>query len=323
MKVFVAGGGGAIGARLLPQLLEAGHEVVASARSPKGLIGIEALGARAVLLDGLDRDAVEAAVRLERPEAIVHEMTALSGPADLRHFDRWFAVTNELRTRGTDNLLAAAEAVGGVRFLAQSFTGWTNQRSGSPVKSEEDPLDDDPPAQMRETLRAIRYLERTVVDAGGLALRYGSLYGPGTALSGEYVEMVRRRRLPVIGDGGGIWSFIHVDDAAAATAAALERGAPGVYNVVDDDPAPVAEWLPTLARRSGAPAPRQLPVWLGKLATGEVGVSMMTKIRGSSNAKAKRELGWTLSHPTWRDSLGPEPSADFRSLRRASSASGL
>jgi nucleoside-diphosphate-sugar epimerase len=307
MKVFVAGGGGAVGLRLLPQLLSAGHDVAATANSPEGLSRIEAQGARAILMDGLSEPSVRTAVTKEKPEAIVHEMTALSGRSDLRHFDRWFAVTNKLRTTGTDNLLRAAEEAGVRRFVAQGYTGWSNSRSGGPVQTEEDPLDPEPPAEMRESLRAIRYLERAVVDAGGLVLRYGSLYGPGTSLAGEYVEMVRKRRLPVVGSGAGIWSFIHVDDAAAATVVAIKRGEPGIYNIVDDEPAPVTEWLPELARRSGAKPPRHVPTWLGRLAIGEVGVSMMTQIRGSSNEKAKRELGWQPGHPTWRGSLGPEP----------------
>ncbi len=307
MKVFVAGGTGAVGARLVPRLLEAGHDVVATARSAEGLAVIEELGARGVSMDGLDAASVLDAVGREQPDAIVHEMTALSGKGDLRHFDRWFAVTNELRTTGTDNLLRAAQAAGVERFVAQSFTGWSNARTGGPVKTEEDPLDPDPPAEMRETLGAIRYLERTVVDAGGAVLRYGSLYGPGTAMSAEYVELARERKLPVIGDGAGIWSFIHIDDAAAATVAAVEGHEAGIYNIVDDDPAPAAEWLPVLAERSGAKPPRRIPAWVGRLATGEVGVSMMTKIRGSSNAKAKRELGWRPDHPTWRQSIGPDP----------------
>jgi nucleoside-diphosphate-sugar epimerase len=234
-------------------------------------------------------------------------MTALSGNPNLRHWDRWFALTNRLRTEGTANLLEAASRFGVRRFVAQGYTGWTNARSGGPVKSEEDPLDPDPPKEMRETLKAIRDLERAVLDADleGLVLRYGSLYGPGTAYATEYVELARERKLPVIGDGGGVWSFVHVDDAADATVSAVERGGPGVYNIVDDDPARAAEWIPLLARRSGGRAPRHLPVWLGRLATGEVGVSLMTRIRGSSNAKAKRELGWRPAHPSWRKALGP------------------
>jgi nucleoside-diphosphate-sugar epimerase len=261
-------------------------------------------------MDGLDEASVLKAMESAQPEVVVHEMTALSGDADLRHFDRWFAVTNELRTKGTDNLLRAAGHTGASRFVAQSYTGWSNDRSGGPVKTEDDPLDPEPPSEMRQTLEAIRYLERTVLEASGLdgvVLRYGSLYGPGTPLSRDYVEMARRRRLPIIGDGGGVWSFVHVDDAAAATVAAVEGGPPGVYNIVDDDPAPVREWLPVLAQRSGGKPPRRVPAWLGKLASGEVGVSMMTRIRGSSNTKAKRELGWRPRHPTWRDSIGLEP----------------
>ena len=307
MKVFVAGGGGAIGARLLPQLIEAGHEVAATARSPQDLVAIEAMGAKGVVMDGLDEHSVDEAMDLIRPEVVVHEMTALRGSSDLRHFDRWFELTNRLRTIGTDNLLSAAQRTGAGRIVAQSYTGWSNERSGGPIKTEEDPLDPQPPAEMRETLRAIRHLERAVLDTPGLTgvvLRYGSLYGPGTSLSNEYVELARKRKLPIVGGGGGIWSFVHVDDAAAATVAAVEGGEPGIYNIVDDDPASVAEWLPVLAEHSGGKPPRSVPSWLGRLATGEVGVSMMTRIRGSSNEKAKRELGWRPSHPSWRDSLG-------------------
>jgi nucleoside-diphosphate-sugar epimerase len=228
-------------------------------------------------------------------------MTALPAALNLRRFDQDFARTNELRTRGTDNLLAAAEAVGVRRFVAQSYTGWPNIRTGGPVKSESDPLDPEPPVTQRQTLEAIRYLERAVVAAGGLALRYGGFYGPGTSVEQEYPALIRKRRLPIVGDGGGVWSFIHIDDAATATVAALERGEPGVYNVVDDEPAPVREWLPYLARCLGARPPRRVPVWLARLLVGEAGVSMMTQIRGSSNAKAKRELGWQPAHASWRD----------------------
>ena len=308
MKVFVAGAGGAVGAALVPKLVAAGHEVVATARTAQRLEEIERQGAHGVAMDGLDRAQVLEAVGQARPEAIVHEMTALSGKSDLRHWDRWFATTNRLRTEGTDSLLEAASRFGVTRFVAQGYTGWTNERSGGPVKTEEDPLDPDPPQNTRETLAAIRHLERAVLDAPleGLVLRYGSLYGPGTAYATEFPALARERKLPVIGDGAGIWSFIHVDDAAAATVLALERGAPGLYNVVDDDPAPAAEWIPALAERSGGEPPRHLPAWIGRLAVGEVGVSLMTRIRGSANAKAKRELGWQPAHPTWRDSLGPE-----------------
>jgi nucleoside-diphosphate-sugar epimerase len=301
MKVFVAGAGGAIGRRLIPQLVAQGHTVTASTRNPEKAHELEALGAQAVAMDGLDAGAVGEGVTRAQPEAIIHQMTALPAALNLRRFDQDFARTNELRTRGTDNLLAAAEAVGVRRFVAQSYTGWPNIRTGGPVKSESDPLDPEPPVTQRQTLEAIRYLERAVVAAGGLALRYGGFYGPGTSVEQEYPALIRKRRLPIVGDGGGVWSFIHIDDAATATVAALERGEPGVYNVVDDEPAPVREWLPYLARCLGARPPRRVPVWLARLLVGEAGVSMMTQIRGSSNAKAKRELGWQPAHASWRD----------------------
>jgi nucleoside-diphosphate-sugar epimerase len=260
------------------------------------------LGAEPVVVDGLDAMAVGEAVARAEPEAVIHQMTALAGAFSLRHFDQMFAVTNQLRTQGTDHLLAAAAAAGVRRFVAQSYTGWTNIRDGGPVKTEDDPLDPNPPAMQRETLAAIRHLERVVLAAApvqGIALRYGSLYGPGA--SDEFVGLIRKGRVPIIGDGAGVWSFLHVRDAAAATVAALEQGAPGVYNVVDDDPASVAEWLPYVAQAVGAKAPRRVPAWLGRLAAGEVGVSMMTQIRGSSNAKARRELGWRPAWPSWRE----------------------
>lgn len=302
MRVFVAGGTGAVGRRLIPQLAANGHSVVATTRTREKIDGLRALGAEPVVLDGLDGHAVGEAVARAEPEAVVHEMTALAGIGGVRRFDREFAVTNELRRRGTDHLLAAAAAAGVRRFVAQSYTGWNNIRTGGPVKTEEDPLDPRPPAAQEESLAAIRHLEQAVLGAGpveGVVLRYGSLYGPGA--SDELTAVVRNRSIPIVGDGAGIWSFVHVDDAAAATVAALTRGAPGIYNVVDDDPAPVAEWLPSFAAAVGAKPPRRVPVWLGRLAAGEVGVSMMTQIRGSSNAKAKRELQWEPSWPTWRD----------------------
>jgi len=301
MRVFVAGAGGAIGRRLVPLLVAAGHEVVATTRSPAKLAALRALGAEAVAMDGLDAASVGEAVARAEPDVIVHQMTALAGAGNLRRFDQELATTNALRREGTDHLLAAAIAAGVRRFVAQSYTGWTNIRTGGAVKTEEDPLDPHPPAAQVRTLEAIKYLERAVQSAPleGIALRYGTFYGPGA--SDELIELVRRRRLPIVGAGGGIWSFIHIDDAAAATVAALTAGAPGVYNVVDDEPAPVAEWLPYLARVIGAPPPRRLPVWLARLAAGEVAVSMMTQIRGSSNAKAKRELGWHPRWTSWRD----------------------
>ncbi len=303
MRVFVAGAAGAIGIRLLPVLAARGHQVTATTRSPAKTGLLRELGAEPVVLDGLDAMAVGEAVARAEPDAIIHQMTALAGTASLRRFDREFAATNRLRTEGTDHLLAAASAVGTVRrFVAQSFTGWTNTRTGGPVKTEDDPLDPDPPTAQRQTLAAIRYLERAILDTApieGIALRYGGFYGPGA--SSELIELVRKRRLPVVGGGGGVWSFIHIDDAATATAAALENGGTGVYNIVDDEPATVAQWLPYLASVVGAPKPLRLPAWVGRLAAGEVGVSMMTRIRGASNAKAKRELGWTPHWASWRD----------------------
>ena len=297
MRVFLAGASGAIGARLVPQLIENGHDVIGTTRSPEKSSRLRAQGAEAVVLDLLDRDAVRAAVAAARPDAIIHQATALAGVSDLKHFDRTFAQTNRLRRAGTDALLEAAREAGVDRFIAQSYTSWPYARQGGAVKSEADPLDPTPEPAMRETLAAIRHLEQVVVDAGGLALRYGGLYG---AAGDPLVEAVRKRRLPIVGGGGGVWSFVHLDDAAAATVLALERGEPGVYNIVDDEPAPVHEWLPALAEVIGAKPPRRVPRWLGRIAAGAAGVALMTEIRGASNAKAKRELGWTLRYPTWR-----------------------
>jgi 2-alkyl-3-oxoalkanoate reductase len=306
MKVFVAGAAGAIGRRLVPLLVAHGHEVTAMTRSYAKTRLLRALGADPVWADGLDAGEVMRAVARSRPEVVIHEMSGLAGTTSLRNFDRDFALTNRLRTEGVDHLLAAAHAVGARRFIAQSFGNWNYERTGSAVKTEEDPLDPDPPAAQRRSLEAIRTLESTVVNAHGLtgiALRYTNFYGPGTgfAADGEIAALLRRRAFPIIGDGAGVWSFVHVDDAAAATLAALEQGGRGVYNVADDDPAPAAEWLPELARRLGAPAPRRVPVWLGRIAAGEVGVSLMTRIRGASNAKARRELGWAPRYASWRE----------------------
>jgi nucleoside-diphosphate-sugar epimerase len=298
MRVFVAGAGGAIGARLVPKLVAHGHEVVGTSRSEAGAERLRALGAEPVALDLLDPGAVRAAVLRAQPDAIVHQGTALAGVSDFRHFDRTFAQTNRLRTEGTDALLAAAREAGVSRFLAQSYAGWPYAREGGPVKTEEDPLDPNPARPMRETLAAIRHLERAVVDAGGLALRYGGFYG---ARGDVQLELVRKRRFPIVGDGGGIWSFVHLEDAATATALALEHGDPGLYNVVDDEPAPVREWLPALAEAIGAKPPRRVPRWLARLAAGESGIVIMTEVRGASNAKAKRELRWTLRYPSWRE----------------------
>lgn len=307
MKVFVAGAGGALGRQLVPRLVAAGHEVTGMIRSPAKQELVRALGARPVVADALAADEVARVVAEAEPEAILHELTALPGNIEPRHFERDFALTNRLRTEGTDHLLAAARAAGTRRFVAQSFTSWPFARTGGPVKGEEDPLDPDPPKQFRTTLDAIRRLEATVTGAEGvegLVLRYGAFYGPGTSISvepdGELIEIVRRRRFPVVGSGSGVWSLVQIEDAATATAAAVDSGGPGVYNVVDDDPAPVSEWLPALAEAVGAKPPRRVPRWLGRLLAGEATVVMMTEIRGASNAKAKRELGWELRHPSWR-----------------------
>jgi nucleoside-diphosphate-sugar epimerase len=310
MRVFVAGATGAIGARLVPQLVERGHEVIGTSRSAARARRLERQGAEPVVLDLLDARAVRAAVVAARPDAIVHQGTALTGSLDTKHFDRTFAATNRLRTEGTDALLAAAEAAGVRRVVAQSYAGWPYGREGSLVKTERDPLDPDPLPAMRETLDAIRHLEDSVVGAGGLALRYGGFYG---SVDDVQLEPVRKRRFPIVGDGDGVWSFVHLDDAAAATVLALERGDPGVFNVVDDDPAPVRKWLPALAEAIGAKPPRHVPAWLARTLAGDVGVAMMTELRGASNAKAKRELGWTLRYPSWRQGF---PAA-YRSLRAA------
>jgi nucleoside-diphosphate-sugar epimerase len=306
MKVFVAGASGALGKRLVPLLVASGHHVAAMTRSPQKTDAIRALGAEPVIADGLDRDAVMQAVTEVGPEVVIHQMTSLTGVKNFKKFDDEFALTNRLRTEGTDHLLEAAQAAGARRFIAQSFGGWNYERSGSGLKTEADRLDPTPPANQRKSLEAIRYLEERVVGATGiegLALRYAGFYGPGTglALDGDLAELVRKRKLPIVGDGAGVWSFIHVDDAAAATIAAMDRGVPGVYNISDDEPAPVAVFLPELARALGAKPPRRVPVWLGRLATGEVGVSMMTQIRGISSAKAKHELGWQPSYRSWRE----------------------
>ena len=306
MDVFVAGATGAVGKRLVPLLVASGYRVVAMTRSAAKESELRAAGAEPVVADGLDREAVMQAVMRAEPEIVIHEMTGLTGVKSFKRFDDEFALTNRLRTEGTDSLLAAARAAGVRRVIAQSYGNWNYARTGNDLKSEEDPFDPSPPANQRKTLEAIRYLEDAVVGAAdlqGLALRHANHYGPGTgfALDGDLVKLVRKRRLPIVGNGAGVWAFIHVDDLAQATIAAIERGKPGVYNIVDDEPAPVATWLPELARAVDAKPPRHVPVWLGRLATGEVGVSMMTQIRGTSNATAKRELGWQPHYKIWRD----------------------
>lgn len=301
MRVFLAGATGAIGRPLVRQLIERGHEVTASTRSTEKASELGRLGATPAVMDGLDGKAVAAAVTAARPDAIIHQMTALSGKPDLKHFDRWFAGTNALRTKGTDNLLAAACAAGVKRFLAQSFTGWNNIRQGGPVKSEDDPLDPEPCAAQTESLAAIRHLERTVVEAPltGIVLRFGAFYGPGA--SEDMITLVRKRMFPILGSGDGVWSWIHIEDAAAATVAALERGSRGIYNIVDDEPAKVSEWLPYFAESVGAKPPLRLPSWLGLILAGKAAVQWMNEGRGASNAKAKRELGLKLTFPTWRE----------------------
>jgi 2-alkyl-3-oxoalkanoate reductase len=301
MRVFVAGAAGAIGRRLVPRLVARGHQVTATTRSRDKVDQLRALGAEPVVVDGLDAVAVGEAVAMAEPDVIVHQMTALAGKPNLRKFDRWFATTNKLRTAGTEHLLAAAQAAGVRRFVAQSYTGWTNIRDGGRVKTEADPLDPDPAKAQVQSMAAIRFLERAVSEAPveGIVLRYGNFYGPGATES--QVELIRKRQLPIIGDGGGVWSWIHLDDAAAATVAAVEHGGRGVYNVVDDEPAEVSVWLPYLAEVVGAKPPLRVPVWLGRLAAGEVAVRWMTQGRGSSNEKAKRELDWRPAWTTWRD----------------------
>jgi len=297
MRVFVAGATGAIGTRLVPQLVERGHEVVGTSRSAEKAERLRRLGAEPIVLDVLDPQAVREAVAAARPDAIVHQATALTGVGDMKHFDRSFAETNRLRTEGTDALLAAARNAGVGRFVAQSYAGWPYAREGGPVKTEDDPLDPTPVPAMRETLAAIRHLEHVVTKAGGVALRYGGFYGSS---DDAQLELVRKRRFPIVGDGGGVWSFVHLDDAATATVLAVERSARGIYNIVDDEPAPVREWLPALAAAIEAKPPRRVPRGLARILAGEAGVVLMTEVRGASNAKAKRELGWSLRYPSWR-----------------------
>jgi 2-alkyl-3-oxoalkanoate reductase len=311
MKVFVAGATGAIGSRLVPQLVAAGHDVTGMARSPGRVDAVRALGARPVVADALDADAVGRVVAESEPEVIVHQLTSLAaepGFRDLRNPDRFAAPTNRLRTEGTDNLLAAGRAVGIRRFVAQSIVALgTYARTGGPVKSEDDPRDADLPADGRALADAIRYLEETVtaIDwADGVVLRYGGFYGAGNAVSADpealMTRQILKRRLPIIGDGGGISSFVHIDDAAGATLAAIDHGRPGIYNIVDDEPAPVREWLPFLAEQLGAKPPRRIPRFVARLLAGEAPVLQMTEVRGGSNAKAKRELGWQPRWTTWR-----------------------
>jgi nucleoside-diphosphate-sugar epimerase len=298
MRVLVVGASGAIGRRLVPQLIEHGHEVTGTFNSAAGADRVRALGARPVALDALDADAVRTVVVEAAPEAIIHQATALANVRFSRSLDRTFATTNRLRTAGTDALLAAAQEAGVRRFVAQSFASYRYARTGGPVKTEDDPLDPAPPAAARETNAAMRHLDDAVTRAGGVALRYGGFYG---ASDEALVGLVRRRFYPVVGDGAGVSSFIHLDDAAAATVLALQHEGPGLYNIVDDEPAPMREWLPEVARIVGAKPPRRLPEAIAKLIAGEGMVVMATQSRGASNAKAKAELGWTLRYPSWRE----------------------
>lgn len=300
MRVFVTGATGGLGRHLVPELVAAGHEVTGTTRTPGKVGQLRAAGAEPVVVDGLDREAVIAAVRAGEPEVIVHEMTALAGVQSLRNVDKKFAATNALRTRGTDNLLAAAARAGVRRVVAQGHN-FIYERAGGPVKTEEDPLISRPVASARRTLAAIKYLDR-MVPLGvpeGVVLRYGTFYGPG--VSDFLVEAVRKRQMPLIGGGTGVWSFIEITDAAAATLAAIERGEPGAYNIVDSDPAPVAEWLPYLAEVVGGKPPLRMPTWLARLLAGEFVVSQMTDARGSSNEKARKELGWEPRYESWRE----------------------
>jgi nucleoside-diphosphate-sugar epimerase len=297
MRVLVAGASGAIGTRLVPHLIQRGHEVVGTTTSARGVDRLGALGADPLVLDLLDRPAVRRAVLETRPDAIVHQATALADVNFSRNLDRSFVVTNRLRREGTDALLAAAREAGVPRVVAQSFANFRYARAGGPVKREDDLLDPAPVAGMRETVAAMNDLDHAVTSAGGVVLRYGIFYG---ADNDGLVEPVRKRQFPIVGDGGGILSFIHLDDAAAATALALEHDGPAIYHVVDDEPAPTHEWLPALAATLGAEPPRRFPVWLARLFAGAPAVMMGTTTRGASNARAKRELGWTLRYPSWR-----------------------
>ena len=302
MRVFVAGGSGVMGRRLVPQLVARGYQVTATTTSPAKLGSLEQLGAEAVVMDGLDAASVGEAVAAARPDAIVHQMTAISvahaGKPDIKHIDRWFAATNRLRTEGTDHLLAAAEATGVSQFVAQSYASWNGIRTGGWVKTEEDPLDPGEGTIMHAGALAIGHVEDAVLRAGGAVLRYGGFYGPGA--TDDQVELVRKRQFPLVGGGTGYSSWVHLDDAASATVLAVEQKAGGVFNIVDDEPAPASEWLPYLAACAGAKRPMRVPRWMARLLAGEAAVTMMTEGRGFSNAKAKRELGWELRYPSWR-----------------------
>ncbi|HEX3298790.1 MAG TPA: NAD(P)-dependent oxidoreductase [Actinomycetota bacterium] len=305
MKVFIAGATGVIGSRMVPALVSKGHHVVGTTRTPAKAPALMELGATPVVLDAFDSVAVKDAVAAATPDVVVHELTSIPDVVDPRKLDEQFAETNRLRTEGMDYLLEAARAAGVRRFVAQSFAAWAYARTGGPVKTEADPVETDPPASVRQTLAALLHVERSLAEATdleGISLRYGGFYGPGTSMGrgGSVIDMVRNRRFPLVGDSRGVWSFIHVDDAAAATVAAIERGDPGVYNVTDDDPASASVWLPELARILKAPPPRHVPVWLARLLAGQTAVVMMTDLRGALNGKAKHELDWQPTYASWR-----------------------
>ena len=305
MRIFIAGASGAVGQPLVRRLAEAGHEVTGMTRTPEKAALLGELGATPVVADALDREAVLAAVREARPEVVVHQLTAI-GSMNTRNLDAAFQATNRLRTEGTDHLIEAARAAGARRFVGQSFAPWCYKREGGPAKPEDAPLETDPPKHVEQTLAAIRHVEAAVTgaqDLEGIVLRYGGFYGPGTGIArgGDMAEMVAKGRFPVVGGGGGVWSLVHIEDAATATIAAIERGKPGqIYNVADDEPALVRDWLPALAEALGGRRPRRMPAFLGRLLLGQAGFVMMTDLRGASNAKAKRELGWTPAYPSWR-----------------------
>jgi nucleoside-diphosphate-sugar epimerase len=306
MKIFIAGASGAIGSQLVAQLVARGHEVVGTTRSAAKTGALRALGAEPVMVDALDPDSVADAVAKAEPEVIVHQLTALSGPVNRRNAKRAVAATNRLRTEGTDHLLAAARAVGVRKIVAQSNFAWM-ERTGGPVADENGRLEPNPPADAESLVAALRHLEDAVTGiswADGIALRYGNFYGPGTGISAApdavMAELIRKRRFPIVGGGGGVWSLVHITDAASATVAAIERGRPGIYHVADDEPAPVRDVLPELARALGAKPPRRVPAWLVRLLAGKAAVDMMTRARGMSSEKTKRELGWTLRYPSWR-----------------------
>jgi nucleoside-diphosphate-sugar epimerase len=306
MKIFIAGGSGAIGSHLVPQLVARGHEVVGTTRSAAKSGALRALGAEPVIVDALEPDSVADVVAKAEPEVIVHQVTALNGPVNKRNVKRMAAVTNRLRTEGTDHLLAAGRAVGVRKFVAQSNFA-VLERAGGPVADESGRIEPNPPADAKEGVAALRHLEDAVTGitwADGIVLRYGGFYGPGTGIEAApdavMAKLIRKRRFPIVGGGGGVWSLVHITDAASATVAAIERGKPGIYHVADDEPAPVRDFLPALARALGAKPPRRVPAWLVRMLAGETAVYMMTQARGISSEKAKRELGWALRYPSWR-----------------------